>query len=546
MNKLKKIQIFRLAVQILMLFLLPGLYIMAFSGLKEIVKMLISGNFNFIQAIPSLVEFITVTVLSVLMGRFFCGWLCAFGTYNDLIYLASKKIFKTNFKINEKLDSYLKNIKYVVLFAIIVVSTILGSTIFSSASPWDVFAQITDFPNILISLPIGFMLLLLITVGAFFIERFFCRYLCPLGAFFTLASKVSVLKINKPTEKCGKCRICTNNCSMGLSLYKKESVRGGECINCMKCIEACPRRNTVVNAFGEDVTPALASSAAIAVFAGVYGISNLGGYIVNQYSPESSTSIVSTSLNSATQKYKDGTYTGTGTGFRGATTKVSVTISSGSISSIKTVSHGDTPNFYNRAYNVEAKEIISAQSTDVDTVSGATFSSNGIVNAVQDALSKAVVSTVADSTLSSGSTNNSTDSSAFAQASGSTASDRSIGSTSSANNNTLSNSTATSSTASSLSSNTQQGNYKDGTYTGTGTGFRGGTTKMSVTVSGGNITSISTVSTYDTPSFYSRSEKTIINRILSKQSTSVDTVSGATYSSNGIINAVKNALSKAS
>ncbi|MHC1720561.1 MAG: FMN-binding protein [Clostridiaceae bacterium] len=89
------------------------------------------------------------------------------------------------------------------------------------------------------------------------------------------------------------------------------------------------------------------------------------------------------------QKYKDATYTGTGTGFRGGTTKISITIKDGQISDMSTISSQDTPDFYQRAENVITDEIISAQSTSVDTVSGATYSSKGIISAVKDALTQA-------------------------------------------------------------------------------------------------------------------------------------------------------------
>lgn len=552
MNKPKKLQIFRVVIQIVMLFLLPGLFIMAFNELKEVVKMIASFNFNFIQVIPSLVELIALTVLTMIMGRVFCGWFCAFGAYNDLIYLASKKIFKTRFKINENIDSYLKYLKYVVLFTILLVSSILGSKIFSSASPWDVFAQISDFPNVLISLPIGFSLLLLITIGAFFIERFFCRYLCPLGAFFSLISRMSILKIRKPSSKCGPCRVCTNNCSMGLKLYKKETVHGGDCINCLKCIEVCPRRNACVNILGQDVNPAFASSAAMAAFIGIYGASNLGGYIINQRIPESTRIAALGTTNTSSQKYKDGTYQGSGTGFRGGTTIVELTISNGKITDITTISSEDTPDFYERAFSDEADKIISSQSTDIDTVSGATYSSEGIISAVKDALSKAEASAVQD-TISSNTTSSTENTDTSDTANLNDNANESVQSESTdnndnaqINNNTAdNNSTTEQGSSESYTSNTKQEKYKDGTYTGEGTGFRGGTTEISVTISGGKITTIETLSTDDTPRFYDRCEETITSEMISLQTTSIDTVSGATYSSNGIISAVKDALSKA-
>ncbi|MCC9296097.1 4Fe-4S binding protein [Clostridium sp. WLY-B-L2] len=404
-KKIKKIQISRHIIQLILFFLLPGMYILAFSELKSILQMIASGNFNFIQAFPGLMEFIITAVLTVLIGRFFCGWLCAFGTFNDWVHIISKKIFKIDFKISEQLDSILKYVKYIILSIILILLFKGGNTILDGSSPWDAFAQISDWSTVLSSLTVGFILLVLITLGNIFIERFFCRYLCPLGAVFSLISRMGIFKINKPGNKCGKCRICTDNCSMGLKLYSMNSVRGGECISCLKCIETCPRRNPRASILGEDVNPAMASSFAIVVFTGIYGLTNLGGSILTQKGLASANNVVSSSKNKTSNsnsqtavnsntsqkaKYKDGTYIGTGTGFHGGTTKVSVTVSGGKITDIKTISTDDTPRFYQYAEGTIPNEIISAQSSSVDTVSGATYSSRGLIEAVQNALDKAV------------------------------------------------------------------------------------------------------------------------------------------------------------
>jgi len=391
MGKIKKIQVFRHIVQIILFLLIPGLYVLTFSELKTVYGMIIDGNFSFIQAFPSLIEFTTVMIFTALMGRFFCGWLCAFGAYNDWIYLISSKIFRMKFKVNETVDSILKYLKYIVLLVLLIVTVNMGSTVLAGTSPWDVFAQITDLSNIITSLLIGFILLVLITIGAFFIERFFCRYLCPLGAVFSIISKIGIIKINKPSDKCGKCKICTNNCSMGLKLYKKEKVKGGDCINCLKCIEVCPRKNTDVNVLGENIDATLTSTVALVTFAGIYGLTNSGGKILTDTGIATTTNVATSSISdsaSTSQTYKDGTYTGSGTGFRG-TTKISVTVAGGKISSIKTISKQDDTSYYNRAESTIIKSIISKQSATVDTVSGATYSSRGIIDAVKSALSKA-------------------------------------------------------------------------------------------------------------------------------------------------------------
>jgi uncharacterized protein with FMN-binding domain len=578
-KKINKSQVLRHIIQIILFFTLPGLYAMTFSELKTVYQMIIGGDFKFLQAIPSLIEFITVMLLTAVMGRWFCGWLCAFGAYNDLVYFISKKVFKTRFRVNEKVDSILKYAKYVVLVFIAIISWTMGSSILESTSPWDAFGQITDMSTIFSSLLIGLILLILITIGAAFIERFFCRYLCPLGAVFSIISKIGIVKINKPKADCGKCRACTMNCSMGLNLYKVDGVRGGDCINCLKCTEVCPRNNANVNVLGHDVDQNLAGSVAMAAMLGVYGLSNFGadaltnsGVISNQ--TEISSSVVTgNSDSSSTSQYKDGTYTGSGIGFKGRTTKVSVTIADGKITKIETLSYGDDRPYFEKAESGVTQSMISKQSTSVDTVSGATYSSKGIISAVKDALSQAVASSndtdnvTKEETASTATSTENSKTSATADtktAAESSKTNESSTSAPSSNNSTAKSGTAASNNQTTSSSNTQtaapkasqgttsssttsssQGAYKDGTYTGSGKGFKGRTTTVSVTVANGKITNVETVSYGDDRQYYDRASSSVIKNIVSKQSTSVDTVSGATYSSKGIMSAVANALSQA-
>ncbi|AVK48452.1 ferredoxin [Clostridium sp. MF28] len=411
-SKIKKSQIIRHIIQLIAFILLPGLYSMTFSEVKTVYQMIINGNVNFLEALPSLIEFIAIMLLTIVLGRWFCGWICAFGAYNDLIYFISKKIFKIKFRVDEKVDSILKYFKYLVLLFIIAISWTIGSSILESTSPWDVFGQITDVSTIFSNLLVGLIFLILITIGSAFIERFFCRYLCPLGAIFSIISKIGIVKINKPKADCGKCRACTMNCSMGLPLYKVNCVKGGDCINCLKCTEVCYRNNANVNVLGRDLDAKLTGSVAMATFLGIYGFTNFAGNAVTKSGIAAKSNAVSSNLNSQTEsapessklnhettssntvqnnasEYKDGTYTGSGTGYRGGTTKISVTVSDGKISSIQAISNQDTPKFYQRAEGTIIKSIISKQSTSVDTVSGATYSSKGIMSAVTNALNEA-------------------------------------------------------------------------------------------------------------------------------------------------------------
>lgn len=202
----------------------------------------------------------------------------------------------------------------------------------------------------------------------------------------------------------------------------------------------------------------------------------------------------------------DGVYKGSATGFSGPVT-VAVTIMDKKITSIDILSSTDDEAFFNRAKGV-IDRIISSQSLDVDVVSGATYSSNGIIGAVKNALTGETDKGVTGKSKQESTSESESDSSLAEIAAVQDASA-----------------------------------YKDGTYYGTGKGFAGNI-KVKVDIAGGKISAISIVSTKDGDS-YVKSASSLLDTIVEKQSTNVDTVSGATFSSRGIIAAVRSALSQA-
>ena len=203
--------------------------------------------------------------------------------------------------------------------------------------------------------------------------------------------------------------------------------------------------------------------------------------------------------------YKDGTYQGSGTGF-GGTITVQVTVSGGKITAVDILSaSGETGSYFASAQGVVSK-VLSSQSPNVDAVSGATYSSNGIIQAVQNALSQA-------------------------------------GNSDSATPAATPTPTPTPKPAKKPKKDTSV-SYKDGVYEGQAEGFDGIVT-VKVTIKNGKIKKISNTNT-DTPEFFNKAWKTIKSNVISRQSTSeIDTVSGATFSSNGILGALSQALSKA-
>ena len=210
--------------------------------------------------------------------------------------------------------------------------------------------------------------------------------------------------------------------------------------------------------------------------------------------------------------YKDGTYYGTGTGFAG-NLKVEVVISGGKISSIQIVETNDGSEYIQKASGV-INQILGAQSTNgIDTVSGATFSSNGIIKAVRNALSQAAATETA-----------------AAENGGNTGSD---GTNTENKENTDNNTTAVTGTLP----------YNEGVYYGTAEGYNGDIT-VAIVIQEKTLKAVLIIGEEDDDAFFGRALD-VVTQMMKKQSTEVDTVSGATYSSNGLIQAVKNALEEA-
>lgn len=239
---------------------------------------------------------------------------------------------------------------------------------------------------------------------------------------------------------------------------------------------------------------------------------SLGGYQPPVYAAQEQTDFVKEETTKSEEQAQvakgsfdltDGVYKGTGTGYAGDIT-VAVQIKDKQIVAIDILSSSDDAAFFKRAQAVIDK-IIEGQTLDVDTVSGATYSSRGIISAVKNALT---------GEKDSGTTGQSQSGSGAAAGS-----------------------------STSVQAVEDPSAYKDGTYYGTGTGF-GGTLKVKVEISGGKIISIQIMENQDGSEYISKASA-LINTIIQNQSTNVDTVSGATYSSVGIIQAVRNALSQA-
>ena len=491
--KNKKINWIKVVIQILSFALIPGLFEGEFAAVGNIVSCIYKGNISWESVKYSVWMLLATVPATVLVGRFFCGFFCSFGAVQDLLWLGSHRLRalfpgKRNLK---KADRIFRFAKYAVLFYFIIFIW-SGVTAVKTAGPWQVFGQYVSFghwPGLKLLLSVGGVLLLLIFIGSLFVQRFFCRYFCPMGAIYSLISQTSFLKIDKPRKECGKCHLCTSKCTMGMDLTKKDRIAGGECISCQKCVSWCPKGNARFR-----------SRYGVLIGVGVTCITIMVSQLLiagNLAKEKTADSVKKTAENDAGGNFQNGIYTGTGEGYRGKVT-VTVKVADGKITELVLDDYADDKSYMERAKNRIFQEMISRQNTDVDAVSGATYSSNGLIEAVNKALGND------EGEGKKPEQEESEDKQSFIEAG-------------------------------------RFQNLTDGIYTGSADAFRGDV-EVQVTVEKQKVTDISILSYCDTEEYFFRAAPAVIEQMKAEQSLNVDAVSGATYSSNGVIHAVANAL----
>ena len=251
MNKKKKISvetIIEVVIRSVFFIIYPALFSTAFTGIKLIVEQItqrasLPWN-SFVQTL------IVLLIFTIVFGRFFCGFVCAFGTWGDFVYFISsmirKKMKKKPFKCFSKAGNILRYLKYVVLLVVLILCAKGYSSAIAVHSPFSAFSRFHQLK--MADSLIGTGLFLLITVGMALEPRFFCRFLCPMGAVFSLMPVLPFSVIKRNRENCiPKCKACQMVCPANLEIpldKEGDNATSGECFSCGKCMGKCPKQNT--------------------------------------------------------------------------------------------------------------------------------------------------------------------------------------------------------------------------------------------------------------------------------------------------------------
>lgn len=269
----------------------------------QVVSM-VAVFYLFTYPVWQLLVLVVILIMPIVLGRFFCGWLCPFGLYMDVITLI-RKAFKIRYRnLPDKLNKFLHNFRYVLLLFFLILPFILSlieppktlalgtlmallfagpfeplrillGPVIPLIVPWkgplEIGGLYFSYPYIQeviyyssgIFVSINALIVLALTVvGSFFVRRVWCRF-CPTGSSIAIVNRfrgfkwAPVLHLNKDEEKCTKCGICKRVCPLQVTeVYEQKGgkIMTSMCMLCFRCVEMCPYEGCLkVNMAGKTV-----------------------------------------------------------------------------------------------------------------------------------------------------------------------------------------------------------------------------------------------------------------------------------------------------
>jgi len=191
--------------------------------------------------------FVSFLVMSVVFRKSFCSWLCPVGTVSEYLWKLGRRTFRRNFQLTRWADISLRSLKYILLsfFAYAVASMSAAAIAEFLGSP---YALIVDVRMLNFFRYLGqttTLVLLAIVLASIFVQNFWCRYLCPYGAFLGLASLLSASRISRNSDTCIDCAKCAKACPSALPVDQLIQIRSAECTGCLECVAVCPAKDAL-------------------------------------------------------------------------------------------------------------------------------------------------------------------------------------------------------------------------------------------------------------------------------------------------------------
>lgn len=223
-----------------------------FGAVESFFTLIFQGVFLQRVFWSSLILLIVFLVATLFFGRVFCGYFCPLGAIQEWIRALGRKMgIKKDLEIHVKFDQYLRYAKYLVLLVVVYFSFYLGDLVFRNYDPYN---ALMHFGNEFEEKTVGYILLGLVLILALFSKNIWCRYFCPLGAFFAIFKKIGFFKIKRDESTCTSCGTCNANCPAGIKIMIAKKVEDADCVSCGKCVGNCPEKSLSFHILGKEIS----------------------------------------------------------------------------------------------------------------------------------------------------------------------------------------------------------------------------------------------------------------------------------------------------
>lgn len=216
-----------------------------FGGIETLLPYLTTGHTLKTTNLLNFSLLLGVLGVALVTGRAFCGWMCPLGTVQDFLAAWGRRLSGERHHIRGKTskarlplrlptlaDKYLRYAKYLILLLI------LAASLYTVYPPLHEFCPVRAVFSFKMT-PLLWSVLIAFLVTSIFVERAWCKYLCPLGAALAIFNKISPVRLTS-SNTCNNCGRCDIECSMGIQDVPN-NLTDTECIRCLECLDTCAR-----------------------------------------------------------------------------------------------------------------------------------------------------------------------------------------------------------------------------------------------------------------------------------------------------------------
>lgn len=216
------------------------------SALMSLKHWIVGGALNGIHP-ASVFILLAIVGVSIAVKKAFCSWLCPVGTLSESLWMLGQKVFGRTFRAPRWLDYPLRSIKYLLLlfFVASILSMDLPALTNFIHSPYNKVADIKMYLFFAEMSSFAMWTIIIMMLLSVVVRNFWCRFLCPYGAFLGIIGWLSPLKITRSKDTCIDCELCTKACPAEINIHTSQRVWSDECMGCLKCVEVCPVKNTL-------------------------------------------------------------------------------------------------------------------------------------------------------------------------------------------------------------------------------------------------------------------------------------------------------------